>query len=139
MDNLFDSYVQSNHKTYPTMFQSFLHSVMSPWSREDLGWGDSPTIISSNGQYTVHEAGAPCDNCVQTYKITEGFANNEYLLIENRQRSGFESTNPGEGLVIYHIDNLASYTTEGFPGQTDWPSNGNHYVSRCFSCHRHII
>ena len=108
--------------------------IMSPWSREILGWGDAPTIISSDGQYSVHEAGAPCDSCVQIYKITHNMPSGEFLLIENRQKSGFESTNPGDGLVIYHIDNSASYTSEGFPGQDGWPSNGNHYVSFCFLC-----
>ncbi len=29
---------------------------------------------------------------------------NEYFLCENRQLTGFNSTNPGHGLIIYHVD-----------------------------------
>ena len=62
----------------------------------------------------------------------------EYLLIENRQRVGFETGIPQPGLAIWHIDELDYRGTSptrinerpGYPGQeTDpcWPINALHY------------
>jgi len=64
----------------------------------------------------------------------------EYLLVENRQPSGFETTMPQGGLAIWHIDNRSLYGSfayndinafEGYPGQLiaemEWPWTGTHY------------
>jgi hypothetical protein len=102
---------------------------MSAWSRKQLGW-DTYTEITEDGVYTVDQAGAPSSGSPQIYMIRGGvslFPNDEFLLIENRQPTGFEYEMPTSGLAIYHIDNKASYTTEGYPGMAGWPTNGNHY------------
>jgi immune inhibitor A len=46
----------------------------------------------------------------------DGGAGNEYFLLENRQKTGFDVSLPGAGLLVWHID-------EGQPGNTD----ENHY------------
>ncbi len=94
----------------------------SPWSKTQLGWY-SPQIINASGEYTVRSA----EQFPDVYKITQGFPNGEYLLVENRQNSGFDCTLPQGGLAIWHIDEAADHLTEGFPGQRNWPENGNHY------------
>jgi len=94
----------------------------SPWSKTQLGWY-SPQVISTAGEYTLREAEQHAD----VYKITQGFPNGEYLLVENRQNSGFDCTLPQGGLAIWHIDEQAGHNTEGYPGQRNWPENGNHY------------
>ena len=94
----------------------------SPWSKEFLGW-TSPTTIAGPGQYTLNEATFNAE----VYRVDQGFPSNEYLLIENRQNSGFDCTIPQGGLVIWHIDDNAGYNSEGYPGQAGWPENGNHY------------
>jgi len=33
----------------------------------------------------------------------------EYFLVENRQKTGFDSMLPGEGLLIYHVDDATTY------------------------------
>lgn len=94
----------------------------SPWSKERLGWYQA-TVISQDGEYSLNQA----ESHPEVYKITQGFPSGEYLLIENRQNAGFDCTLPQGGLAIWHIDELAGYNTEGYPGQSRWPENGNHY------------
>jgi immune inhibitor A len=55
---------------------------------------------------------------------TGGLPGNEYFLVENRQKKGYDTFLPGDGLLIWHID-------ESKPDNTDewWPLSGNpsHY------------
>jgi len=39
----------------------------------------------------------------------DGNYGSEYFLVENRQKIGFDSLLPGEGLLIYHIDDATTY------------------------------
>lgn len=94
----------------------------SPWSKVDLGWS-TPTVISQPGQYVVNEA----EFNAEIYRIDNGFPSGEYLMIENRQNTGFDCSVPQGGLAIWHIDDSAGFNTQGYPGQFGWPSNGNHY------------
>ena len=94
----------------------------SPWSKERLGWYQ-PTVIDQPGQYVLNEA----ESFPEVFKISAGFPSNEYLLIENRQNSGFDCTIPQGGLLIWHIDENAGYNAQGWPGQSGWPGNGQHY------------
>ncbi|MFK7850480.1 MAG: M6 family metalloprotease domain-containing protein [Akkermansiaceae bacterium] len=95
---------------------------MSVWCKTALGWMN-PTVINSAGNYSLTQA----QTTSSAYRINLGYASGEYLLVENRQPVGFDSRMPQGGLAIFHIDEAASTTVEGFPGQTGWPANGNHY------------
>ena len=94
---------------------------MSAWSKYKLGWV-SPTVVSSTGTYTLGQA---CDHS-DMIMITEGYPSGEYLLIENRQPCGFETTMTQGGLAIFHIDENANNIL-GHPEQVGWPQNANHY------------
>lgn len=94
----------------------------SAWSKIQLGWV-TPTVINTPGPYTINQV----ETNPQVYRIDYGYPSSEYLLIENRQPVGIESAMPQGGLCIYHIDDLAGYNIEGYPGQAGWPDNGNHY------------
>lgn len=94
----------------------------SAWSKIALGWV-TPTVISQPGQYSINQA----ELNAEIYRINSGFGSGEYLLIENRQRTGFDCTISQGGLAIWHIDDNTGYNTEGYPGQGSWPANGNHY------------
>jgi len=96
--------------------------IMSPWSKLQLGW-ITPTDISDEGTYSLSGSW----NTPQVYKISAGFPSGEFLLIENRQKASFDAKMPTPGMCIWHIDDRASYTTEGYPGQSGWPGNGLHY------------
>lgn len=95
---------------------------MSVWCKTALGWM-SPTVINAAGSFSLTQA----QTTPAAYRINLGYASGEYLLVENRQPVGFDSRMPQGGLTIFHIDEAAGNTVEGFPGQTGWPANGNHY------------
>eukprot|EP00590_Aulacoseira_subarctica_P006728 CAMPEP_0172413874 /NCGR_PEP_ID=MMETSP1064-20121228/436_1 /TAXON_ID=202472 /ORGANISM="Aulacoseira subarctica , Strain CCAP 1002/5" /LENGTH=926 /DNA_ID=CAMNT_0013150261 /DNA_START=29 /DNA_END=2806 /DNA_ORIENTATION=- len=94
----------------------------SAWSKIQLGWV-TPIVITTSGTYSARQA---CNN-PDLFLINTNFETGEYLLIENRQKCQFDAKIAGPGLAIFHIDDSASYTAEGYPGQTGWPTNGQHY------------
>ena len=96
--------------------------LMSAWAKIQLGWVN-PTVITTSGTFSARQS---CDN-TDIFLISTNFPSGEYLLIENRQKCKFDAKIEGPGLAIFHIDDSASYTTEGYPGQASWPSNAQHY------------
>lgn len=114
-DLLSDTWGRDYTQLYPPM--------MSPWTKEYLGWLD-PTVITANGNYTIRASAL----VPSAYRIDAGFQESEYLLIENRQPIGFDSLLSEGGLAIYLVDEKAPWQERrGFPSQPGWPSNGNHY------------
>ena len=79
------------------------------WSRARLGFA-TPIVPSEN------LAGVqipPIETAPVIYKLwTYGAGASEYFLVENRQKLGFDSSLPAEGLLIYHVD-------EGVPSNLD--------------------
>lgn len=98
---------------------------LSAWSKLRLGWVEA--VRPTQGTNLVEASEILDPTHPQLYIIDEGFPSGEYLLVENRQRIGFDRRMPQGGLVIYHIDEQAGLHQEGFPGQVGWPENGNHY------------
>jgi len=93
----------------------------SPWSKWQLGW-INPVNISQTGVYSLGQS----ETNDEYFVISDGFASNEYLMIENRQQAGFDCALPQGGLAIWHIDDEAGFNTEGYPTR-QWPKNGKHY------------
>lgn len=100
--------------------------ILSAYSRLLLGW-DFPKVPNL-GINWVASAEEPSSD-PQIYMIGEefGFRAGEYLLIENRQKKGLDLLLPEGGLAIYHIDENAGLSEEGYPGDGKWPENGKHY------------
>mmetsp|Transcript_5770 Transcript_5770/g.10001 ORF Transcript_5770/g.10001 Transcript_5770/m.10001 type:complete len:522 (-) Transcript_5770:284-1849(-) len=109
------------------------------WTRIQLGW-DNATVITEPGTYSIAAAELQADDEDNTddpkiYRIDAGYPEGEYLLIENRQPLHFDGDMPQGGLVIYHIDETAEFSRQGWPGQDEiddkggvkWPQNGKHY------------
>lgn len=95
---------------------------LSAWCKQQLGFV-TPTVVGS-GTFNALQV----ETNKTIFRINNGFPNGEYLLIENRQPVGFETDMPHGGLAIWHIDeNKPDNKSEGFPGQSGWPGNGNHY------------
>lgn len=89
----------------------------------EMGWLQ-PEEITKSGRYTL----SPSAVNPKAYKISQGFPDGEYILIENRQPLLFDEKMPNGGIVMWHIDELALHNVEGgYPGKEGWPENGKHY------------
>jgi len=74
---------------------------MSAWCKEQLGWL-KPTIIDPTVQQKlvlspVEGAGREC------FKVLIRQDGSEYLLLENRHKTGFDTDLPGDGLLIWRV------------------------------------
>ncbi|KAL9189130.1 hypothetical protein ACHAXT_011620 [Thalassiosira profunda] len=98
---------------------------LSAWSKLSVGWAEAE-VVEYDGVYELAAS-------VGVVKITHSFPAGEYLLLENRQPTGYDSLIPQGGIAIYHVDEQANGQMDrGYPGQTDdnivfWPENGLHY------------
>lgn len=80
--------------------------------RAEAGWetpvmlqGLQPDLIASHDDMTI-------------YKLPKPGVENEFYMVENRQRRGRDSSIPGSGLAIWHIDTEGSNDHEQqLPGQ----------------------
>jgi immune inhibitor A len=75
------------------------------WSKITIGWLE-PIIVTSDISLFQIEV-PPVENNTVIYKIWAHDPSNntdEYFLVENRQRILFDSAMPGEGILIWHID-----------------------------------
>jgi M6 family metalloprotease-like protein len=77
---------------------------MSAYCKMMLGFM-SPTILATSGTINVAQA----ETNAQSYAVwMDGSQGDEYVLIENRQQTGFDLNIPSPGLLMYHVDkNLA--------------------------------
>jgi immune inhibitor A len=82
----------------------------------------SPTIVSSN---LIGASIPQVETNPMIYRLwTNGAAGSQYMLVENRQKTGYDSGLPAGGLLIYHIDNsMYGNDNPWYPGQP----NGSHY------------
>jgi immune inhibitor A len=77
-------------------------SNLSAWARIQLGWV-SPTLLSGSTRKVTLKP--PCEKDYQVIKLAmDGCPATEYFLLESRQLSGLDRSLPGEGLLIWHID-----------------------------------
>ncbi len=74
------------------------------WSKYKLGWA-IPTELSNN---VTHEQIDAVEYSPDTYILYGyGIPDPQYFLVENRRRELFDISVPGDGLLIYHIDEAA--------------------------------
>lgn len=84
----------------------------SAWCKVQQGWA-STINVSTAGTVSLPDVKIT-RNVHRLWK--DGGSGPEYFLLENRQRTGYDSNLPGDGLLIWHID-------DNQPGNTD----ENHY------------
>ena len=87
-------------------------SHMISWCRYKLGW-ITPTEINT---YLHDQPITPIANTGEAYKLwTNGIYGQQYFMVENRQRIGFDVNLRGEGLCIWHVDETAQQSNEEHP------------------------
>ena len=86
-------------------FGSWLNGGATPshldaWSKIHNGWL-VPTVVAADGAVNIPAA----ETSATALKLwTNGAPGSEYFLVENRQQTGFDTYLPGNGLLIWHID-----------------------------------
>ncbi|HZH38056.1 MAG TPA: M6 family metalloprotease domain-containing protein, partial [Flavisolibacter sp.] len=78
------------------------------WCKVKCGWVNPTVILNSEQDVTVR----PYKDFKDVFKLPVGAANSqEYYLISNRRKAGFDDGIPGEGMLIEHIDETRSNNT----------------------------
>ena len=80
----------------------------SAWCKAGQGWV-TVTNHASDGEVTVDEVK---DSHVVHRLWRNGERSDEYFLVENRQRDRFDEQLPGDGLLIWHIDDSVPDNTD---------------------------
>jgi immune inhibitor A len=73
------------------------------WSKTELGWV-TPNEPTSNLYNERIDAVEYSPDIYRLFSI--GTPSTEYFLVENRQRTLFDTSLPGDGLVIFHVDEM---------------------------------
>ncbi|MET9680918.1 M6 family metalloprotease domain-containing protein [Streptomyces coeruleorubidus] len=72
----------------------------SAWCKVDQGWATVSNVTGST-RLSLPDV----KNSHQVHRLwTGGLPGSEYFLLENRQRTGYDTSLPGDGLLIWHID-----------------------------------
>ncbi|MCK9280167.1 MAG: M6 family metalloprotease domain-containing protein, partial [Melioribacteraceae bacterium] len=93
------------------------------WSHAQMGYLN-PTLINSNSSNLSLPA---IETSSTAYILWEnGNFINEYFLIENRQKTGYDQYLPGDGILVYHVDEnvMTQNDYEWFPESL----SSNHYL-----------
>ena len=95
------------------------------WNHIQMGYV-TPTTVTTD---LISESITAMTNQPDVYKMwKDGSPGSEYFLVQNRQRAGYDSALPSDGLLIWHVDETASSQNdnEWYPGNTN---SGNYLVA----------
>jgi M6 family metalloprotease-like protein len=106
---------------------------LDAWCAASLGF-ITPTDVTAN----IPTATIPCADSTATggvYRIRRAGATSgsEYYLVENRRRRGTDSYIPGNGLLIYHVDETRMTGSPQDP--TKWNNDQTHYAAGIKEAH----
>jgi len=101
----------------------FCPAGYSSFDKYNCGWV-TPVELTKDRQVTAMQ---PLEDKPETYMVRNDAYPDEYYLLENRQRKGWDAELPGEGMLILYVDydhNIWEYnlvntnnndTSEGYP------------------------
>jgi immune inhibitor A len=76
----------------------------SAWCKATQGWVN---VVTQTSNATVSIADVKTGRTA--YRLwKDGAGGNEYFLVENRQQVGYDASMPGQGLLVWHIDDAVS-------------------------------
>jgi len=89
------------------------------WCKKRLGYTEVVRLTANQTDFEILQA----ETSPISYRLwTSGQWGAEYFLVENRQKTGFDVALPGEGLLIYHVDeNMSTNRYEWCPGDPATP------------------
>jgi M6 family metalloprotease-like protein len=91
-------------------------SHLDAWSKYYVGFATPTIVTSALVNQKIRQAETSAD-IFQLFNGTTQASHTEYFLVENRQRSGFDTGLPSSGLLIWHIDaGQSTNTNENYPG-----------------------
>jgi len=77
---------------------------LSAWCKQFLGWLDVDTVTSTKKNIYLHYVETASTGVIKIPIITADNPQKEYFLLEYRKKVGFDTSLPGEGLLIWRID-----------------------------------
>lgn len=85
----------SNNSNTPPLYSAF--------ERYEMGWIEPEEITHrSGGVNSLPNLGSSN----KAYRVSVPGKDNEYFLLENRQKTGWDAYLPGQGMLIWHIDDV---------------------------------
>ena len=96
---------------------------MCAWSKEELGWLTPREVVCDETSALYYQGDAP-----EAVKLWRGgdYSQNEWFLVENRQRKKWDRYLRGEGFLLTHVDNhVLTQNDEACPGGN--PCLSGHY------------
>lgn len=118
LPDLYDTdYTENGQSTHPGEWSvmaggSYLDNSRTPagygaYERYAVGFMQPETISESGGTYTLEAINASN----KAYRINSA-VDNEYFLLENRQRNGWDAALPGDGMLIFRVDSTKASVWE---------------------------
>ncbi|MEA1981355.1 MAG: M6 family metalloprotease domain-containing protein, partial [candidate division Zixibacteria bacterium] len=85
------------------------------WSKIQMGFVTPTNVLSNTPSVSISNV----EQNPTIYRLwNSGASSTEYFLVENRQKLGYDSYIPGDGLLIWHIDeSQSSNDNQWFPGE----------------------
>jgi len=111
---------------------------LDAWCKYKLGWIDIDTLTVNLTNVAIPQV----ETSPKAYRLwTSGGGGSEYFLVENRQKTRFDASLPGEGLLIFHVDEGGSNRYEWCPGDPATPhykvaleqADGEFRLEGCYS------
>jgi len=94
------------------------------WSRVAMGFVTPTNVMFDETNVSIPNVN---ENGVIYRLWTQGQMGNQYFLVENRRRLGYDTSLPSQGLLIYHCDDSEyGNNNQWYPGHTN---DGNYQVA----------
>jgi immune inhibitor A len=100
---------------------------LDAWSRIQCGFATATNIESNVNNQTIPNVESSATGAI--FRLwSSGILGNQYFLIENRRKTGYDTFLPSQGLLIWHIDEgvATNNDKEWHPGHT---SDGHYLVA----------